>query len=450
MTYDYAVIGGGIIGTAIFNKIIRKNKSCILIERELDIATGATKANSGLVHAGFDAETGSLKAKFNVRGNYLIEELAKELNIPFKRTGALVVGNDLEKLNNLKTRGENNGVKELEIINRDKLKELVPNLKEDIKYALYAKTAGVISPYMFAIALAEEGVINGGDFKLGFEITNIEEEKNIFKIYSKENIIEAKKVINCAGAGFNEISKFLKVEEYPIKFRRGEYIVLDKSEFVKLSIFPLPTNLGKGILATPTIDGNTLLGPTAEDIKDYNTETTTEGIDKILGYINSTFDNVPLNKTIRQFSGIRVSCGEDFVVEKSKKNQNVVLVAGINSPGLSSAPAIAEFVVEELFEEKAQDKIMKRRSPYFTENAGKIICRCEKIGENEIINAINAPIPAITVDAIKRRVRAGMGRCQGGQCMLEVCKLIARNKGLKLEDIKKESKNSYIMFKGEN
>ena len=448
MIFDYAIFGGGVIGTAIFNKLTRKGKSCVLLECEPDLATGATKANSGLIHAGFDAETGSLKARFNVRGNELTEELAKELKVSFKRTGALVVGNDLEKLNILKQRGIKNGVKNLEIIGREKLREIVPNLKEEINYALYAPSAGLISPYMFAIALAEEAVINGGVCKLNFETQNIEYKDGIFEISSENQTILARKVINSAGAGFNKVSKLLKTEEFPIKFRRGEYIILDKSDFVKLSIFPLPTALGKGILATPTVDGNILLGPTAEDIDEFNTETTESGIDKIISYIKSTFNNVPLNKNIRQFSGIRVSCGEDFIVEKSKINPNVILIAGINSPGLSSAPAIAEYVAE-LFEENGKDKPMKPRESYTCEPAGKIVCRCEKIGENEIVRAIKSPIPATTIDAIKRRVRAGMGRCQGGQCLLEVCKLIAKNLNIQLEDVKKESKNSLIMFKGD-
>ena len=448
MIFDYVVIGGGVIGTAIFNKLVRKGKTCALLEREPDLATGATKANSGLIHAGFDAESGSLKAKFNVRGNELTENLAKELKVPFKRTGAVVVGNDLEKLKALLERGEKNGVRGLEIVEGDKLKSLVPNLKEDIKYALYAPSAGLISPYMFAIALAEEGVINGGVCKLNFEIDRVEQTDGVFEIFGNNEVIQARKAINSAGAGFNEVSKLFKTEEFPIKFRRGEYIVLDKSDFVKLSVFPLPTALGKGILATPTVDGNILLGPTAEDIETFNTETTECGIDKIISYINSTFNNVPLNKNIRQFSGIRVSCGEDFVVKESTLNPNVILIAGINSPGLSSAPAIAEYVVEELLKEHSEDKPMIARKGYTCEPAGKIICKCEKVGEKEIENAINAPIPATTVDAVKRRVRAGMGRCQGGQCMLDICKLIAKNLNIELEDVKKESAKSNIMFKG--
>ncbi len=448
MVFDYAVIGGGIVGTSIFNKIIRKGKSCVLIERELDLSTGSTKANSGLIHAGFDAKTGSLKARFNVRGNDLVEDLAKQLKIPFKRTGAVVVGNDIEKLNALYERGINNGVKDLKIVSTEELRMLVPNLSEDIKYGLYAKTAGLISPYMFAIALAEEGVKNGGVVKLDFNINKFTFSDGIFTMCGEDDEVACKKVVNCAGAGFNEVSKLLNVEEFPIKFRRGEYIVIDKSDFVKLSVFPLPTALGKGILATPTIDGNILLGPTAEDIDDYDTETTNNGIDKILSYIKSTFKNVPLNKNIRQFSGIRVSVGDDFIVKKSDKNENVVLIAGINSPGLTSAPAIAEYVVEELFCEKNKDINLIPRDSYFQGDSGRIVCRCEKIGENEIIRALNSPVPCYTVDAVKRRVRAGMGRCQGGQCMIEVCKLIAKRYGLKLEDVKKESKNSFVMFNG--
>ena len=450
MVFDYAVIGGGIIGTSVFNKIIRKGKSCVLIEKELDLSTGATKANSGLIHAGFDAETGSLKAKFNVRGNALIEGLVKQLKIPFKRTGAVVVGNDLEMLNTLYKRGIKNGVKDLEIIKDDELRKIVPNLNEDIKYGLLAKSAGLISPYMFAIALAEEGAKNGGVVKLDYNIQNISYKNDVFTISSDIEKIQCKRVVNCAGAGFNDVSKLLGVEEFPIKFRRGEYIVIDKSDFVKLSVFPLPTALGKGILATPTIDGNILLGPTAEDIDKYNTETTSLGIDKILNYVKTTFKNVPLSKNIRQFSGIRVSVGEDFIVQKSKKDGNVVLIAGINSPGLTSAPAIAEYVVEELFGEKNEDISLLPRESYFQGDSGKIVCRCEKIGENEILKALNSPVPCLTVDAVKRRVRAGMGRCQGGQCMIEVCKLIAKKYGLKLEDIKKESKNSFVMFKGDD
>lgn len=448
--FDYAIIGGGVVGSAIFNKLTRKGKKCVLLEKELDLGEGATKANSGLVHAGFDAESGTLKAKFNKRGNEMIKTLARELRIAYNQTGALVVGNDIEKLKNLKLRGKNNGIKGLKIIKDEELFRLVPNLSKDIKYALHAKTAGVISPFMLNIALAEEAVLNGGEFRLGFELKYAIYEKKHYTLYSENNSVCAKNVINCAGSCFNEVSKILGVEQKELQFRRGEYIVLDKCDFVNLTVFPLPTLLGKGILATPTIDGNILLGPTAEDVQDYDTSTTQEGIDKILNHIKSYFTNVPLYKNIRQFSGIRVSAGKDFVVEKSKINNRVVLVAGINSPGLTSAPAIAEYVAEELYGEVQPDKEMQRRKPYTSREKGKIVCRCEHIGENEIINAINAPIPAQTVDAIKRRTRAGFGRCQGGQCLLDVTRLIAKYQGVQMHEVCKSSKNSFICFEGGN
>lgn len=448
MVFDYLIFGGGVIGSAVFNKLIRKGKSAILVDSALDLATGSTKANSGLAHAGFDAEENTLKAKFNVRGNQMMEKLCQELQVPYKKCGAVVVGNDREKLNALLSRGIKNGVKNLEIIEDEKLHALVPNLSDDIKLALYAPDAGLVSPYMLAIALAEEAVLNGGRVRLGYKTKTIKKD-NVYKISDGKEEIEAKHVINAAGAGYNDIAKLLQTETYNLKFRRGEYIVLDKSDFVTLSVFPLPTALGKGILATPTVDGNILLGPTAEDVEEYNTETTDEGINKVLSYIKANFKNTPLFKNIRQFSGIRVSAGKDFIVEKSKLQENVVNIAGINSPGLTSAPAIAEYVAS-LFGESEKDKEMKRRQGYHSSSPSGIVCRCEKVCENDIINAIHAPIPATTVDAIKRRTRAGMGRCQGGQCLLPVCKILSRELGVKLEDIKKESENSLIMFKGEN
>lgn len=448
MVFDYLIFGGGVVGSAVFNKLLRKGKSAVLVESALDLATGSTKANSGLTHAGFDAEENTLKAKFNVRGNQMMEGLCKELKVPYKKCGAVVVGNDKEKLTTLLRRGINNGVKNLEIIEDEKLHSLVPNLSDEIKLALYAPDAGLVSPYMLAIALAEEAVINGGQVRLGYKTKTIKKE-NVFKISDGKEEIEAKNIINAAGAGYNEIAKLLQTEVYDLKFRRGEYIVLDKTDFVPLSVFPLPTALGKGILATPTVDGNVLLGPTAEDVEDYNTETTNEGINKVLSYIKANFKKVPLFKNIRQFSGIRVSAGSDFIVEKSKLQKNVVNIAGINSPGLTSAPAIAEYVAL-LFGETGEDREMKRRYGYHSELPSGIVCRCEKVCENDIVNAIHAPIPATTVDAIKRRTRAGMGRCQGGQCILPVCKILSRELDVKFEDIKKESENSLIMFKGEN
>lgn len=446
--YDYVIFGGGVVGAAIFNKFVRLGAKVALLEKELDVATGASKANSGLVHAGFDAETGTLKAKLNVRGNELFEKLCQELGIKFKRTGALVVGNDEEKLKELLARGKKNGVKGLSIIREEKLWKLVPNLRHEYKSALYAKTAGLVSPYMLTIALAEEAVINGGQALFGFTTKKIEKAKGCFKIYSSDKrVVEGKVVINATGAGYNDIARLLKAEEREIRFRRGEYYVLDKCDFVNLTVFPLPTKLGKGILATPTASGNILLGPTAEDILEFDTATTMGGLENISGSITAMFDNVPFDKIIREYSGVRVSCGDDFVIGWDKKAEGVVDICGINSPGLTSAPAIAEMVAE-MVGLRGQEKKMIRRKGYAVKVKGEIVCRCEKVGKNEILSAINSPLKPCTVDGIKRRVRAGMGKCQGGYCLIDVCCLIARERGIKLEEVNKEHEGGAVMLSG--
>lgn len=461
MIFDYAIFGAGVIGSAIASKLTRLGKSVVLIEKNTDVAMGASKANSGLIHAGFDAKEGTLKARLNVQGNKMFDKLAKELSISFKRTGALVVGNDLEKLKQLKTRGENNGVQGLEIIKKDKLYGLVPNLKKDIKYALYAKTAGIISPYMLTVALAEEAVINGAKVVFRFDTKKIKQNETGFEISDGKNVVVAKEIINAAANGFNEISKLLKTEMYSAEFRRGEYFVLDKGTgFVELTVFPLPTADSKGILVTPTASGNVLLGPTS-DVCDYNTKTTTEGLQKIRDNVSNLFDNIPWNKVIREYSGVRVVCGDDFIVQRSNKNSKVVNVFGICSPGLSAAPAIAEYVARDILQIKGKENFVLRK-PYtkmsnlslakkneiISKNKayGKIVCRCEVISEGEILEAINSPLKPTTVDAVKRRVRAGMGRCQGGFCSLKVAELISSQTGIPFDKIEKDDVGSFLMI----
>lgn len=460
MIFDIAIIGGGVIGAACFSKLTRLGQKVVLIEKETDVAMGASKANSGLVHAGFDCKPNTLKAKFNVLGNSMIPVLCDELSVPYKKTGALVASNDLEKIKELFERGKQNGVKELSIIDDEKLHKLVPNLSPDIHYALFAKTAGIVSPYMLTIALAEEAVINGGETKFRFKIEKIKKNTEFFTIFGQNETVFAKKIINASGAGFNEISKLLKTETYPLEFRRGEYFMLDKNlDFVNLTVFPLPSASSKGVLATPTASGNTMFGPTS-DASNYDTSTTAEGLGIIKSNINQMFTNVPWHKAIREFAGVRVLSGNDFIVEKSKLNPNVINLCGICSPGLSSAPAIAEYVARNLLEIKTNEKF-KRRKPYTkTKNMtadqlnaliskhkayGNIVCRCETVTEGEILEAIHSPLKPTTIDAIKRRVRAGMGRCQGGFCSLKVANLISRETGIPLEKIEKDAAGSFII-----
>lgn len=459
MNFDIAIIGGGVVGCACFSHLIKLGKKCVLIEKESDVATGMSKANSGLVHAGFDCKVGTLKAQLNVRGNELFENLCKELSVPFKRTGAVVVGNDLEKIKELYNQGLQNGVKELFIIQDEELHSIVPNLSENINYGLYAKTAGIVSPYLLTIALAEEGVINGGKVEFNFFIKEIIKENDYFIISNGKKKIKSKIIINASGKGYNDIASLLNAENYPLSFRKGEYFVLDReTEFVNLSVFPLPTKLGKGILATPTVAGNILFGPTAEEEKEYSTATTTEGLDKIKNFINSNYKNIPWNKVIREYTGVRVSSGDDFIIEKSKV-KNVINICGINSPGLSCVPAIAEYVANLL----GLNNVFvdyKKRVPYtriqklsiedanqiIKENHlfGKIVCRCEKISEGEIIEVLRSPLKPKTIDAVKRRARAGMGRCQGGFCTMKICELISKEFNIPMEKVLKEYAYSNI------
>ncbi len=455
--FDYAIIGGGVVGCAIFDALTLAGKKCVLLEKENDVALGCSKANSGLSHAGFDAKEGTLKARLNVRGHFLLPKVAKRLGIKYVECGAIVVGDDKQKVRELFERGKRNGVKKLKIINQKQIQKLCPNLKHST-CALFAPTAGLVSPYNLTIALAEEALINGGEIKFCQNITKIE-KKGAFFVHS-DKIIEAKCIINAAGFGFNEVSKLVGGEIFDLKFRKGEYYVLDKSQtpFVNLSVFPLPTRLGKGILATPTIDGNVLLGPTAED-NENTTQTSGEGLEKIRESIKEMFGVFPAREAIREFAGVRCFCGDDFIIEKSKLVDGLINVAGICSPGLTSAVAIGEYVLDMLGEKgkikskrrplqicmrdlstRKKNKIIKQNPDF-----GKIVCRCENVSLGEIKQAISSPLKPTTVDAIKRRVRAGMGRCQGGFCQSRVLQALSSECGIDMREVKKEYANSNVV-----
>lgn len=460
--YDFIIFGGGVVGACLLNKLTRLNKHAIILEKALDVATGQTKANTALVHAGFDAKPNTLKAKLNVRGNFLFEPLCKELGINFKRCGAVVVDKTPDVLEKLYQRGQVNKVKGLEILNAEQLKTLVPNLKSDFKFGLYAKTAGIVSPFLFTVAMCEHSIINGAEIKFDFDTKKVEFENDIFVVTNqKGESVKSKYVINCAGFGYNQIAKLLDEQELDIKFRRGEYYVLDNTEinFVKVSVFPAPSDMGKGILATPTIDGNILLGPNAKDCDNFDKQTTAEGLEQVYNGVNNMFNNVNWKKVIRNYSGVRTIYGDDFYI-KQGKNPKIVNIAGICSPGLTSSPAIAEYVCFELLNLDKNEKSMLPRKPYTDMNKlslekqnqviksnsdyGKIVCKCEKVSVGEIMEAVNSPLKPQSIDGIKRRVRAGMGRCQGGFCALKVASLIAKANNKTLQQVVKENQNSEI------
>lgn len=444
--FDVAIIGGGITGVCIFDKLQLSGLDAVLIEKGEDVCLGASKANSGIIHAGYDCEEGTIKAFHNVRGNKLYPHILRRVGEQFKRTGSLVVGDETskDKLLNLYHRGKVNGVRGMKILDRKKLIKLEPNLSENIKYGLYAKSAAIFSPYNATIAICEEAIANGGVLKLNYSVTSIQ-QGDYFTISNGKEIIRAKYLINCAGAQANDINLLLNDDKLDIKLVKGEYILLDKTEgkLVHRPIFPLPTKKGKGILVLPTEAGNLLCGPTAVDINNFETSVSAEGVDYIKKSTSNMVNGLNFKKAIKLYAGVRVKVDNDFVIRFSNKIKNYYLVAGICSPGLTSAPSIAKQVCDELVKNGLKTKKIKfvKRTPYINLNRlsdkqinklikkdktfGKIICRCEGITEGEILSVLKSPIRPLTIEGIKRRLRVTMGRCQGSFCTPNLIHLVA-------------------------
>ena len=459
MKFDVTVIGGGVVGCAILNKLTRKGVNAVLVEKANDVAMGASKANSGIIHAGFDCKPNTLKARFNVRGSEMYPQLCKELNIGINNCGALVVGNDMSVVNELLDRGQKNGVKGLSVLNREELLKLVPVLSQKITCGLYAKTSSIVSPYMVTVALAEEAVLNGAKVFFNNEVSSCKDNGNLFNITLTDGTkFDTNYIINCAAAGYNDVAKVLGTEQYDIKFKRGEYFLLDNTvELTNLTLFPLPSKTSKGVLISPTFDGNTIVGPTSYECE-FDTKTTSAGLKEVKDKSVGIIENIPFNKNIRNFSGVRVLVGDDFVIEPSKSKNNIINIVGICSPGLSAAPAIAEYVVEELLNYDSKDKDLIRRKPYTSlvnltpeqrdkliksnPDYGTIVCKCECVSLGEVKEALNSPLKPTSVDAVKRRVRAGMGRCQGGFCLTKVIQTISETCNISEMEVVKENKGS--------
>jgi glycerol-3-phosphate dehydrogenase len=434
---------------------------------------GQSKANSGIVHAGFDAIPNTLKAKFNVLGNSMMKDYTNELGVKYQNNGSLVLAFNDEELKTLKIlleRGEQNGVKDLSILDKEQLKQLEPSISDDCVGALYAKTGGIVCPYELTIAEIGNAMDNGAKLFTEFEVVSMAKENGNFIITAKDGRkVTGKVVVNCAGLGGEKVSKIFGDDTVKINGRKGEYILLDKKckGFVKHTLFCTPTKKGKGILVSPTVDGNILLGPTSVEVNDEVTYTTQEGLNQIKTIADKMCKDIPYREQITSFAGIRsYSDRHDFVIEESKVVENFINCIGIESPGLTSAPAIGKYVVEELvlknikatkkdnfngkrsasvefknlsIEEK--NKVIKSNPSY-----GKIVCRCEQITEGEIIHAIITNPKATTIDAVKRRTRAGMGRCQGGFCQTAVADLISRYSSIKFENVKKGGSNSELVW----
>lgn len=459
--YDVLIFGAGVVGTCLATDLARSGYSVCLVDKASDVSTGASKANSGLVHAGFDAKPGTLKAKLNVEGNKMYPSLCKRLGLKLRKLGAVVIGNNTQTVKELYDRGIANGVKNLFILSREELLKILPNITENVTCGLLAKDAYVVCPYLLTICMAEEAILNGAIVLLEFDAKKIRKNNGLFEISDGKTTVFAKKVINSAGAGVNDVAKLLKTETYPIVFKRGEYFVLEQSEahIAPVTVFPLPEKGSKGILITQTLDGNILVGPTSYE-SDDSTKTTREGLNLVAEKSGLLLSNVNLRKSIRQFSGVRTICGDDFVIEQSKIDNDVLTLAGICSPGLSSAPAISKYAIEKIGLIYNPTIKNKQIEPYFLfkdlKNAeknqllskdhtyGELVCKCENITKGDILNALDRPLKIHSVDGIKRRVRAGMGRCQGGFCSIPVAEIIAKTRKIPLEEVLKENKNSNV------
>lgn len=470
--FDAIVIGGGVIGGTILRELTKYDLSVCMLEKENDVCMGQSKANSGIVHAGFDAVQGSLKAKFNVLGNKMMAAYANELGVKYTQNGSLVVAfsnEDMEMLETLKARGVENGVSDLEIIGVDELRALEPNISDKAIGALHAKTGGIVCPYGLTIAAIGNAMDNGAKLYTDFEVNQIEKRENEFVLYStKGQSVVGKVVINCAGLGAGKIASLVGDTDIVVKARKGEYILLDREsgDFVSHTLFFTPTAKGKGILVTQTVDNNILLGPTSEEMENATTDTTASGLSYIVEKVNGMVKNAPLFNTITSFAGVRAySTRHDFIIEESARVKGFIHCAAIESPGLTSAPAIAKYTVEALVGKilplkKNQAFNGTRKADYFfnrlpmeEQNAviakdpsyGKIVCRCERITEGEIIRAVRENPPAKNIDAVKRRTRAGMGRCQGGFCQPQVAEIIARTLDIPLEKVTKNGEGSALV-----
>ena len=471
---DVTIIGAGVTGSAIARELSRYDLDVLVLEKESDVCEGTSKANSGIVHSGYDAKPGTLKAKFNVEGNKLIHELSKTLDFPFKENGSIVLALEEEGrvgIEELYERGKANGVPGLRILDKKELHELEPNVSDTAVCALYAPTGGIVCPFNMTIAFAENAADNGVRFQFDTEVKNIvkktEEGKNFYLLETSKGSIETRLVINAAGVYSDVFHNMVSGEKLHITPRKGQYLLMDKAagDLVKSTLFQLPSKLGKGVLVTPTVHGNLMVGPTAEETDDpEDTSTTAQGLAYLLDKGAVSVNSLP-RLTITSFAGLRAhEDGGDFVIGEVKDAPGFIDAAGIESPGLTAAPAIGAYVagiVKELLgAAEKKDFIGTRKGiPSMAlatpeERAeliasdpsyAHVICRCELVTEGEIKNAINRTLGARTVDGIKRRTRAGMGRCQTGFCLARTIPLLAEALGVDEEEIVKSGSGAYYI-----
>lgn len=471
---DVIIIGGGVVGCSVARELSRFDADILLLERGNDVSVGTSKANSGIVHGGYDAKPGTLKAKFNVAGNAMFDELARELDFPFKRNGSMVLcfdKADIGKLLELKEQGVKNGVQGLYVLEGyEAVKAMEPYVSENVVAALVVPNGGIVSPYEMTIAYAENAATNGVEFRFGSEVTAIDRIDGGLQVTCADGFTaQAKYVVNAAGVYADVINNMISPDKMHITARKGDYELLDKTcgYMASHTLFQMPTKMGKGVLVTPTCHGNILVGPTATDVTDKDdVATTPEELASAFDRALLTMPSLNRRNIITQFSGLRAHLDtDDFVIGESAAVKGLYNVAGIESPGLSSAPAIAVHVAEEIAQKLSLGKnanfVAERKGiPHFAtlsdeerqklvaENPlyGRIVCRCETVTEGEIVEAIRRKPGAVDMDGVKRRTRQGMGRCQAGFCTPRVMEILSRELGVPMTEVTKRGGNSQFVI----
>ena len=466
--YDVLIIGCGIVGAAAAFELSKYQVRVGILEKENDVANGTTKANSAILHAGYDPLPGTLMARLNVRGVALARELCQKLDVPYRACGSFVLAFTPEEcatLDTLKARGDANGVPGLEILTGDQARSMDPQLSDQVQAALYAPTAAICSPWEYCLALAETAVRNGARLHLETEVTGIEKTGGGWLVHTSQGDFSARYLVNAAGVHADIVHDMAAPHAFTIRPSRGEYYLLDKAEGSRVShtIFQCPNRNGKGVLVSPTVHGNLIVGPNAAPVEGDDTATTAAGLDFVRTTALKSVPSIAFGQCIRNFAGVRANTEiHDFILQEK---DGFVDAAGICSPGLSAAPAIAEYLVQLLNDaglvlEPRPDFVCERHRTRFKELSptqradlvaqepafGRVICRCETVTEGEILEALHGPIPPRSVDAVKRRVNAGMGRCQGGFCGPRVVEILARELHLNPEDIQQDKKGSWLLW----
>lgn len=466
--YDVAIIGSGITGSACAYFLSKYRLKIAVIEKNNDVCCGTTKANSAIIHAGYDPHPETLMAKLNVKGSAMAKEICAKLDVPYNQIGSLVVAfseEEAKTVEELFERGNANGVPDLKILTREELKEAEPMISDEALCALYAPSAAIVNPWEYGLAMAETAVRNGAEVLLESEVTSIKKENGVFKITAGEKEIEAKYVINAAGVNCDDVHNMIAPPKFKVIPSAGEYYLLDKSEGKRARhvIFQCPNKDGKGVLVSPTVHGNLIVGPNADARDKDDTSTKTRCLDFVREKAVKSVPSINFRENIRNFTGVRAATDiDDFIIEFAC--EGFLDLAGIKSPGLSAAPAIAELAVKMLGEsglaleekesftderthlrfkhlsDEEKNNAVKKNSAY-----GRVICRCETITEGEIIDALNSPIPPVSLDGIKRRAGTGMGRCQGGFCGPKVLEIMAKYKNEPFEAVLQDNTGSVIL-----